>query len=254
MTENQSPRALGRLLGLFDALALEPEGVTLARLSIILATPKSSLLTMLRPLVAQEYLLHSNNRYQLGPELYRLAANILSTRKFSNLMRGFMESLANDCQETVILGVADLDTLSILYQDVIESPQSVRYVVPAGVSRKLYGSAGGRLVLAYQDTAWREKYIRSTKLEPLTDRTVTDPDRLLQMLEEIRASGYAFGVGEAVRGAAGVAAPIFHADGRLAAALLIGAPEDRAVERRSTLIDLVVRTAAEASRAMGYRE
>jgi len=50
------PRSLMRLLGLFDALAKSKEGLTLADLNTELSSPKSSLLNLLRPLVASGYL------------------------------------------------------------------------------------------------------------------------------------------------------------------------------------------------------
>jgi len=46
-------------------------------------------------------------------------------------------------------------------------------------------------------------------------------------LAAIRRDGFAISIGETVRGAAGLAAPIFNADGSVSAGLLIGAPIDR---------------------------
>ncbi|MFC7691916.1 helix-turn-helix domain-containing protein [Paeniroseomonas aquatica] len=43
------PRALGRTLGIFAAVAAAPEGLPLAELSAALGSPKSSLLALLRP-------------------------------------------------------------------------------------------------------------------------------------------------------------------------------------------------------------
>ncbi|MFL6679759.1 MAG: helix-turn-helix domain-containing protein, partial [Burkholderiaceae bacterium] len=50
------PRSLARLLGLFDVLSLMPNGMSLAELNVTLESPKSSLLNLLRPLVAEGYL------------------------------------------------------------------------------------------------------------------------------------------------------------------------------------------------------
>ena len=72
-----------------------------------------------------------------------------------------------------------------------------------------------------------DAYIRSTRLEPLTPRTITDPEQLRERLATIRREGFAISLGETVPGAAGIAAPIFNADGSVTAGLLIGAPLDR---------------------------
>src|SRR6202048_611588 len=76
------PRSLMRLLGLFDALAKSKEGLTLAELNTELSSPKSSLLNLLRPLVASGYLNYDSGRYRLRPALFRLARDRLSGLEF----------------------------------------------------------------------------------------------------------------------------------------------------------------------------
>src|SRR5205807_6533208 len=85
----------------------------------------------------------------------------------------------------------------------------------------------GLMSLPYQDPPWIDAYIGSTRLEPLTPRTITDPKELRERLATIRREGFAISLGETVPGAAGIAAPIFNADGSVTAGLLIGAPLDR---------------------------
>ena len=46
------PRSLTRLLGLFGVLSHARDGMSLAELNVALESPKSSLLNLLRPLVA----------------------------------------------------------------------------------------------------------------------------------------------------------------------------------------------------------
>src|SRR5258708_33792215 len=83
------------------------------------------------------------------------------------------------------------------------------------------------MFLAYEDRAGIAAYIRASRLEPLTPRTITDPEQLRGRLATIRREGFAISLGETVPGAAGIAAPIFNADGSVTAGLLIGAPLDR---------------------------
>lgn len=249
--ETDSPRSLMRLLGLFDAIAKAGDGLTLAKLSLSLESPKSSLLMLLRPLVAKGYLTHEGGVYRLGSSIYRLAADILSTRNFPRLIRPYMEDLVAKSQETVFLAVIDREAQRVAYIEGVESPQAVRYMAPVGSTRPLYCSAAGRLLLAYEDAAWRDKYLRTTALKPMTERTVTDRQALRKELEKIRRSGIAISVGEAFPGAAGVAAPIFNTDGTVAAALLIGAPVERFQKNVSALRELVKDIAAQASGVLG---
>lgn len=220
-------RSAMRLVALFEALAKSEEGVSLAELSTTIGAPKSSLLGILRSMVAMGYMEHGHGLYRLGPKSFRLAADILAVRRFPNLVRPILQDLAQKSGETVFLVVLDRLAQRVTYADIIDSANPVRYTVPTGTTRPLYVSAGGLMLLAYQEPAWVDAYIRATRLEPLTPRTVTDPAQLRERLAAIRRDGFAISLGETVPGAAGVAAPIFNADGSVTAGLLIGAPLDR---------------------------
>jgi DNA-binding IclR family transcriptional regulator len=220
-------RSAMRLVALFEALATSEEGLSLAELSTTVSAPKSSLLGILRSMVALGYMEHGHALYRLGPKSFRLAADILAVRRFPNLVRPILQDLAAKSGETVFLVVLDRVARRMTYADIIDSPNPVRYTVPTGTTRPLYVSAGGQLLLAHQEPAWIDAYIGATVLEPLTPRTVTDPEQLRERLAAIRREGFAISLGETVPGAAGLAAPIFNADGSVTAGLLIGAPIDR---------------------------
>lgn len=252
-TASSGPRSLHRMLGIFDFIARSPDGLSLAELAAQLESPKSSLLTLLRPLVTAGYLVHSNGRYSLGNETFVLASNIMSAHRFSAVVRGVMAELQRHCAETIILAVMDRATQTVMYTDVLESPQFIRYSVPPGTARPLYASSAGQLLLAFQDERWREQFLRKVPLKPLTPRTITDVGRLRQRLDDIRRDGVCVSISEAVEGASGVSAPIFGSDGAVSAALLIAGPTDRYAREGQSWSDLAKEYASRASRAIGYR-
>lgn len=249
--KTDSPRSALRLLGILDAVSSGSGALSLADLSSQLGAPKSSLLLILRPLVHRGYLTHRDGRYRLGSSAFRLASSIMSKRSFPEIIRGCMETLAEQTDETVYLAAVDRDAGTSTYVEGIESPQPVRYWVPIGTSRPLYCSAAGLCLLAHQDPAWREAYVRRTPLEPLTPRTQTDPDKLLRRLDEIQRDGLAYSVGEAVSDASGMAAPIVDPDGSVTMALLVAAPVLRFQKRADLLRRSVIVAAATASAALG---
>ena len=216
-----------RLVALFETLAKAEEGASLAQLSAAIGAPKSSVLGILRSMVALGYMEHGHERYRLGPKSFRLAADILAVRRFPAQIRPIMQDLAAKSGELVCLFVLDRQAQRMTYADIIDSPNPVRYTVPTGTTRPLYVSSGGQLLLAHQDPAWIDAYIRATELAALTPRTITDPKELRDRLATIRREGFSISLGETVPGAAGIAAPIFNADGSVTAGLLIGAPLDR---------------------------
>lgn len=241
------PRSVTRILGLFEVLAKSPDGMSLAELSNTLESPKSSLLTLLRPLVAEGYLNHTTSRYHLGPFIYRLAGNILATRNFSRMMRPYLHDLAAKTGESIYLSVIDMESQMVTHIDGIDSQNPVRYVSPLGAPRPLHCTAPGRLLLAYQDEKVQEHYLRTVKLKAMTWRTVTDRTTLKKQLKEIRESGISISISELSEGAAGIAAPVFDTDGTVAAALVIAAPAERMQHKLNDLRPLLLEAAAEAS-------
>src|SRR5579862_7719643 len=181
-------RSAMRLVALFEALAKSEEGVSLAELSTTLAAPKSSLLGILRSMVALGYMEHGHGLYRLGPKSFRLAADILAVRRFPNLVRPILQDLAAKSGETVFLVVLDQLAQRMTYADIIDSANPVRYTVPTGTTRPLYVSAGGQMLLAYQEPAWIDAYIRAARLDALTPRTITDPRLLRERLPAFAAT------------------------------------------------------------------
>src|SRR5258707_4247513 len=171
-------RSATRLVALFEALAKSEEGVSLAELSTTIAAPKSSLLGILRSMVALGYMEHGHGLYRLGPKSFRLAADILAIRRFPNLVRPILQDLAAKSGETVLLVVLDHLAQRVTYADIIDSANPVRYTVPTGTTRPLYVSSGGLMLLAYQEPAWIDAYIGSNRLEPFNPRALPPTNEL----------------------------------------------------------------------------
>lgn len=240
------------MLGIFEIIARSPDGLSLAELSNRLESPKSSLLALLRPLVAANYLAHRGGRYSLASESFVLATNIISARKFVPVIRGLMAELQKACAETIALAMLDRQAQTVMYTDVLESPKVIRYAIPTGTTRPLYTSSAGQLILAYQDEEWRERYLRHVKLKALTPRTITNVGLLRNRLSSIRYDGLSVSVSEAVEGATGAAAPISGSDGAFQTALLIAGPTDRYNREGQAWGAFAKDFASRASRAIGF--
>lgn len=236
-----------RVLKLFEAIAKSPDGMTLAELSSHLAAPKSSLLGLLRPLVASGHLSHAEGRYGLGHAIFQLSADIMAAHSFSKLVRHYMEDLMLRAGETVYLAAIDRETGQVTYLESVESRQAVRYAVPAGTVRPLYVSSAGRVLLAYQDAAWRESYIRGTKMTHLLTGAAIDKQWLREEIARIREAGVAVSINESVSGAAGVSAPILLPDGTATHCLLMAGPAERCQRELPRLKSLIREVAGRVS-------
>ena len=251
--EVSGPRSLTRLLGIFDVLAKSPDGMSLAELNVALESPKSSLLNLLRPLVAEGFLMHDAGRYRLGPSIFRLSAGVMAAWNFSKLLHPFLVELSKSTNETVYIGVLDVEHKEITYVDVIESEQSVRYSMHIGLRRPLYCTAAGRVLLAHAPDAFITDYMKSVKLERRTSQTIATKKALRDELDHILESGLSVSRGELLPDSAGVSSPIFGPNGNVIAAMAIGAPLERFDRERPQLEKHMIRVAQRAS-ALGQAE
>ena len=247
------PRALGRALEVLEALARRRDGATLSALSRRLGSPKSSLLYLLRPMTRLGYLVRSpDGHYRLGPAAFTLAMAALSNRELPEMARPFLEDLAGTSGETALLATMAGDAPAAVYIDKVESQNTVRYMARIGERRPLYCSAIGKLLLAYLPPVKRQEYLKTTRLKALTPKTPVTRAALRRELDEIRSTGLSVSVDEITLGAAGVAAPVFDRSGEVVAGLVLGAPSQRVLAEQPRLAALVIESARELSRVMGY--
>lgn len=247
---SKSPRSLVRVLSIFETLTHRDQGLTLTELGQALNSPKSSLLALLRPLVASRYLALQGTHYRLGPALFQLSMNVLAGRSYASLARVFLEELAERSGESVYLTALDRGHQVVTYVDVIESRQAVRYAVGVGATRPLFVSAAGRVLLAFQEPAWIETFLGGAPFKsPVQGKPIT-ASQLREDLKRVRAEGMAVSLSQAVEGAAGVAAPIIDASGRATHALLIAAPMDRMKKSLPEMRSLVLEVAQRASEVL----
>jgi DNA-binding IclR family transcriptional regulator len=116
----------------------------------------------------------------------------------------------------------------------------------------LHATAAGKAVLAYLDPESREAALGDPPYEALTNRTVTDPERLHGELERVPEKRTASEHGERADDVASVAAPITDArDGPVGAIAVVGLVEeldDDALE--GTLLSLVVNASRSVENAL----
>lgn len=248
-----APMALGRVLRTLRLLADEPDGLALAQLMVRLGAPKTSVHSLLQGLAAEGYIQRHDILYRLGPESFVLGAALIAARSLAIVATPFLRDARAQSGETVLLAVIDRLAGRLTYTQILESHKPVRYTVPVGTTRPLFATSAGRVLLAFQDDAWRREYLKTTEIRALTDKTVTDRRQLSRILDRIRASGYASTIGEVTPDVAGFAAPIFEPTGQVSAAVIVAAPIERGRAAAERLTGIVIDTAKQLSQALGHR-
>lgn len=251
-----SPQSVTRVIRILEALAASTGPVSLAELSRALGTPKSSLAALLRGLAEEDFVVAAEGGWRLGPGAFGLGGALVEARRrssSSDLLREAMRRLAERSGETVLFAVRDGEGETLTYVDVVESRNAVRFAVSVGDRRPLYGTAGGRMLLAAEPDEAVRRYLERVKPERLTPSTETSRRVLAEAVEAARAAGVAQTVDQAGEGVTGTAALIREAGGAVLGALIVAAPSSRWHERREALADLVREEAEAVSRNLGWR-
>ncbi|MBC7084735.1 MAG: IclR family transcriptional regulator, partial [Firmicutes bacterium] len=141
----------------------------------------------------------------------------------------------------------------VVLRSVVEGPHPLRV---SGLTPGLRGAAhcraSGKAMLAYLEESELLRYLRTHSLAPLTDRSITDVQRLREDLERIAQQGFAEDLGEFAPDICCVAAPYFDAQGKVAGALTISMPLFRHSQKGPQVAAAVLAAGEQASRAMGY--
>jgi DNA-binding IclR family transcriptional regulator len=253
---SNAPQSVTRVIQILEALCASPRPMSLADLSRVLDTPKSSLAALLRGLAEEDFVAGAEGVYRLGPGAFGLGSALMEARRrlqSSDLVREGMRRLAERSGETVLFAVRDGDGDTLTYVDVIESRNAVRFSVSIGDRRPLYSTAGGRALLAAGPEEALQRYLRRLKPERRTDQTETDKRRLAEAIAAARETGVAQTIDQASEGVTGTAAALHDAAGAVIGALIVAAPSSRLQDRRAELARLVGEEAAAISRSLGHR-
>lgn len=253
---SQSPQSVTRVIRILEALCDSPAALSLADLSRILESPKSSVAALLRGLADAGFVTATDAAWRLGPGAYGLGSALAAARRrlqSSDLIREGMARLVERSGETVLFAVADGDGETLTYVDVVESRNSVRFSVSVGDRRPLYCTSGGRVLLAAQSEAAVADYLKRLKPTRLTSHTRIEKKDLAAIIDKARETGFAQTVDQAADGVTGTASVIRDASGDAIGALIVAAPSGRLEDRLDELAGLVRDEAATISRSLGYR-
>jgi IclR family acetate operon transcriptional repressor len=190
-------------------------------------------------------------KYCLGFGLVRLAGLALHGLDLPRVARPHLREMARLSRETVNLSVMTDDDV-IINIDGVVSPRMVRNVGWIGREMPLHAVSGGKVMLAYLPGE-RVDQILARGLEAYTERTVTDPARLREEMEQIRQMGYGTAEEELEVGLSAVAAPIRNHEGEVVAAISVSGPSFRLPGDRLVELGVGARRMADTiSVKMGY--
>lgn len=233
-------RTASRVTNILELAAKTDAGVRLADLATALEAPRSSIHGLVKGLVATGYLSEEQGYYSLGPAVSALLAAPRPTLEVA--AHPAMEALHSRFNETVMLSFLVGD--AVVYIDVVESTQLIRYSAPVRTRRPLYPTSSGKCFLAYADAAFRDPYLS----EHVPRSSVTS---VREELAQIARDGVALNQGATVPDVCGTSAPIF--DGAsVVAVLAVAGPISRMADRIEEFAEQVKQRAGEISERLNH--
>lgn len=238
--------AVARALRVMEALGDAP-GIGATALAERLGLTKSIVFRLLQTLEEDGYVQRDEERavYSLGYRVALLGEQVGREGALLQVARPVMDALRDETGENVNLVIREgTSSVAIATR---EGLHSIRLFAQPGKRGPLHAGGASMLLLAYAEPAIRDTVLAG-ELERFSPHTITDPERLKEVLLLIRSNRYNVAINDLDDGAFSIAAPIHNRAGEIIAGISVAGASVRLDEvRRSAYIDKVVSAADEIS-------
>lgn len=184
--------------------------------------------------------------YELDIRVFELGTVAGENLALLKVARSYMESICNQINETVIL--AQKEDQEQIYLHKIEGVGTVHLKTLIGYRRPLHYGLG-KTIMAYLNDAELHNHLPPV-IPTYSMKTITDRDRFLEDINNVRAAGYAVDNEEFIDGVTGIGCPIFVNKSRIFGLIGVVAPTPRmSCEKKELVIGLLAR----ASKAISLK-
>jgi IclR family transcriptional regulator, pca regulon regulatory protein len=218
-------QSLDRGLAVIRAFGPGRDRLTLSEVARETGLTRAAARRFLLTLVSLGYVRTDGKEFSLGPRVLELGYSYLSSMSLPEVAIPHVEALVADVRESSSISVLDGEDVV----DIVRVPAKriMTVSVPVGTRFRAHASSKGRVLLAHLSAQELDVFLAEAGLEQLTDHTVTDPDQLRVLLEEVRTKGYAIVDQEVEEGVRSVAVPLRDAGGTVIAAINVSSYASR---------------------------
>ena len=226
LTMHTSIQVIDRLVLLLDAIAAEPEPVSLKKLAGATHLHPSTAFRILASLADHGLVERTEaGHYQLGVRLLQLGSRVQGRLDIRREARPILEWLRNQINETVNLIVREGD--EVVYVDRVVPGRMMRVEQAIGGHMPLHVTAVGKLFLAEAGAEACLDYAERSGLRASTPRSLTDSTTLWRSVKSALQQGYALDDEEAELGVGCIGVPVRDSSGRMIAGISVSAPIER---------------------------
>jgi IclR family transcriptional regulator, pca regulon regulatory protein len=218
-------QSLDRGLAVIRAFGPDRERLSLSEVARATGLTRAATRRFLLTLVKLGYVRSDGREFSLRPRVLELGYAYLSGLGMPEVAAPYLEELVAEVRESSSVSV--LDGHHIVYVARVPTKRIMTVAISVGTRFPAYATSMGRVLLAGMSDDDLERYLAEADFAKMTDRTVTDPDRLREIVGEVRRQGYAIVDQELEEGLRAIAAPIHGAGGAVTAAINVSAHASR---------------------------
>ena len=182
-----------------------------------------------------------SREYMLGPAFLRFSLLREASFPFADAVNTVLRDLNAATKETAHASIVAGDALANI--GVVHSKQTNRIIIAAGEAMPLHATASGLCVLAFS-AADIVTSVLDQELAVHAKRTITDPQRISELLDEVRDLGIAYTDETFCDDVLGIAAPFFGQGGKVCGAVAVALPSVRGTTQQTHPIEAHVKSAA----------
>ncbi len=190
--------------------------------------------------------------YRLTPKVLKLGYGVFKSSELWNTAHPHLLRASQKYAETFNLAVLEKD--QILYIDRVKTQSILTINLEIGSKLPAYCTSMGRVLLAWLPMKEARRRLQLNPREKHTGKTVTDVDKLEEILTHVRRRGFAVNDGELAPELYSAAAPVLNREGEAVAALNMAVNSARHDEDylQKVMVPAVVQCAERVSSAMGF--
>ena len=244
--------AIQKAVRLMQAIASADAPPELAELAELAEMPKPSVHRLLSQLEDVGFVRRdiTGKGYTVGSTWLRLAVDALTVQARQPMVRGIMQKLVDQVQESCNLAV--LQNQEVLYLERVECDWPLRMQLHAGSRVPIHATASGKLLMAQMTKKNRKALLSGLHFKPFTSNTIVDIDAMEKEFETILKNDFSTNKEEYHLGLIGVAVPVRRSDGTVVATLSIHAPSFRmSLETALGYVPLLRKSASEIVSEIG---
>jgi IclR family transcriptional regulator, pca regulon regulatory protein len=236
-------QSLDRGLAVIRAFGPGRERLSLSDVARETGLTRAAARRFLLTLVKLGYVRSDGREFSLRPRVLELGYAYLSGLAMPEIASPHLEELVAKVRESSSISV--LDGHHIVYVARVPTKRIMTVAISVGTRFPAYATSMGRVLLAGMTQDELDRYLAEADFESFTGRTVTDPDRLREIVREVGRQGYAIVDQELEEGLRAIAAPIHGSGGAVTAAINVSAHASRVslAAMRTGLLPALLETA-----------